>query len=213
MECLEACERLDSCVYLQYDASTCYLCIKNAADVTGEGGLTTTSVQQVETHVKLGVEDVIFTSQSCEGPLAPPEDTRSVNFDSRTTGGQRLTDIAFCGSPFGQYSDKISGFQFKFDGIEQPRVSCGSNPIWGQFPNFTIAENEVVLQVDTCFATVSGYNIMNTITIHTNLRHFGPYGTDAGGCVTYSNTGYELVGFFGKAGAGMTDFGSIFSRC
>ena len=87
---METCERLGSCVYRQYDAGTCYLCIKNAADVTSEGGLTSTTVQQVETHVKLGVEDVIFTSQSCEGPRAPAETNPAIHFDSRAADGHRF---------------------------------------------------------------------------------------------------------------------------
>ena len=211
MECLETCERLGSCVYRQYDAGTCYLCIKNAADVTSEGGLTSTTVQQVETHVKLGVEDVIFTSQSCEGPLANDQVT---NFRRTTTTGQRLTGVEFCSEAWRDFGNKICGFHVSFSGIEQERVGCAYNPIWGQFPDFEIADNEVVLQVNTCFALVNDIMIVNTMTIHTNLRHFGPYGTAAaGGCVTHSNTGFELVGFYGKAVAGIDNFGSIFSRC
>ena len=208
---MEACERLDSCVYLQYDASTCYLCIKNAADVTNDGSLTSTTAQQVETHVKLGIENVIFTSQSCEGPLAY---AFPGNFNGKTNQGQRVTGMEFCGDTFGNFDDKISGFKLKFDGTtQQIQVGC-YNPIWDQFPDFEIADNEVVLQVDTCFGSVSGYNILNTITIHTNLRQFGPHGTAAaGGCVTYSNSGYELIGFYGRAGAAVDDIGSYFSRC
>ena len=80
-------------------------------------------------------------------------------------------------------------------------------------PDFVLTQNEVVLAVDACFQYVSSVNAVNTITIVTNLRQFGPVGVDEGGCVTYSNVGYDLIGFYGRAFGAIDAIGAIYSRC
>ena len=206
--CLEACTRLRSCVYLQYDNDRCFLCINAAADVTAEGGLTSTTAQQIRTSVKTGIEDVIFTSRNCRHDLEFNGDT--VNFD-RNTSNAKLARIRFCSTGHGAWVGKVCGFQFHF-GPDSPIDFGCVNPVWGMMPDFVLAEWETVLVVEACFGRVHNANAVHTIKLMTNLRSFGPVGSNSG-CTIYRNVGYDLTGFYGWTGHGIDSLGTYFRRC
>ena len=207
--CVESCTRLPSCVYFQHENDQCFLCINAAADVTAEGGLTSATAQQQRTLVKTGIEDVIFTSQNCRNDEAIFHDNQ--NFDQHTSGGN-LARIKFCSSDHGAWSDKVGGFQLVFGTVSQNSVGCWASPVWDVIPDFVLAERETVLVVEACFGPISIYNNVHTIKLVTNLRSFGPVGTD-GGCTVYRNVGYDLTGFYGRAVYGIDSLGTYFSRC
>ena len=208
--CLEACTRLRSCVYLQYDNDRCFLCINAAADVTAEGGLTSTTARQQRTLVKRGIEDVIFTSRDCRQDVK--SNGQSSTFDQNTSEGN-LARIRFCSTGRDDWIDKVCGFGLHFGTESQVNAGC-VDPVWDVMPDFVLAEREAVLSVEACFQYVHGFNVVHTVKLLTNLRSFGPVGTDVGGdCVSYRSVGYDLTGIYGRFGHGIVSLGTHFSRC
>ena len=207
------------CVYLQYEHDTCWLCINDAADVTAEQGLTSAAAQTHSAHVKIGIEDVIFAPDggaTCRGPLMMGVDTGLAENFAQITAQNNLNRMRFCSANWGDFRDKVSGFWVYFGAADQSLVGCRISPdgqITGVMPDFVRAQNEVVLAVEACFQYVNGYNVLNTMTLVTNQRQFGPVGVDEGGCVTYRNLGYDMTGFYGSAATGIDTIGATFSRC
>ena len=204
VRCKYRCDAVASCVFYQYEADTCYLCIHDAADAAAEDQLTssTAPAQAVRTHVKQDIADVIFTStQSCHGPMLPPTAT-SQNYNQTSTSGP-ITRMRFCSTD--HFNNVVAGFYATYGGVQQPRVGCalvhaGTVVYHDAYSEFQLADYEVVLHISACFSLIQGFTIVNTLTIVTNLRQIGPYGTDHGNCVSYSQSGYELVGIYGVAG-------------
>ena len=164
-------------------------------------------MRQNRTLVKTGIEDVIFTSQDCRRDMR----FSSQDFDRSTTEGN-LVRIRFCSSSVGGgWRDIVCGFQLYFGTESGIRVGC-VYPIWDVMPDYVRAENETVLAVEACFQRTAGYNVVQSIKFWTNLRSFSPLGI-AEGCTVYRHVGYDLTGFYGKAGHGITDLGTYFSRC
>ena len=217
--CQERCTSLSSCVYLQYEHDTCWLCINAAADVTAEDGLASAAAQTYRAHVKIGIEDVIFASAggaTCRGSLMMGVSRGPAENFAQTTAQNNLNRMRFCSANWGDFRDKVSGFWMYFGVAEQNLVGCRISPdgqITGVMPDFVRAQNEFVLAVKACFQYVNGYNVLNTMTLVTNRRQFGPVGVDQGGCVTYRNVGYDLTGFYGSAATGIDTIGATFSRC
>ena len=218
VKCKRRCRAVESCVFLQYEADTCYLCIHDAADAAGENYLTSSAAppQAVRTHVKLGIADVIFTStQPCHLPVDPPG-VSSIDYYRISTSGP-ITRMRFCW--FSTFNNIVGGFYATFDGAEQPLAGCNEDAWTGvlrndnAYPTFELANHEVVLHIIACFAPVQGYTVVNTLTIVTNLRQVGPHGTDRGNCVSYHQSGYNLMGLYGKSGWGLSGLGSVFERC
>ena len=218
VKCKNRCIAVESCVFYQYEADTCYLCIHDAADAAAENHLTssTAPAQAARTHVKQDIADVIFTStQPCHGPLLTPG-ALDPNF-YRISTGSLITRLRFCG--YGGFSDVVGGFYATFDGIEQQVAGCNFSPgdeylTNDNYPEFLLMDHEVVLNVEVCYAMLHGHNVLNTLTLHTNLRQFGPHGTLHGGsCERYALAGYGLMGLYGWAGHAMNSLGPVFSRC
>ena len=217
--CQERCTALSSCVYLQYKRGICWLCINDAADVTTEDGLASAATQTYRAHIKIRIEDVIFASAgsaTCRGRLMMGVSRGPAENFEQTTAQNNLNRMRFCSANWGDFRDKVSGFWMYFGAAEQSLVGCRISPseqITGVMPDFVRAQNEFVLAVEACFQYVNGYNVLNTMTLVTNRRQFGPVGVDQGGCVTYRNVGYDLTGFYGSAATGIDSIGAIFSRC
>ena len=107
----------------------------------------------------------------------------------------------------------MAGFSLYLNNQPQNLFGCSSSSPSYPFPYFELGQNEVVLKIDTCYATVSGYYAVNTVTIQTNLRQFGPIGYDYGSCTTYEMKGYNLVGARGSAHALIDDVSFAFEKC
>ena len=209
--CLEACTRLRSCVYLQYDNDRCFLCINAADDVTAEDGLTSTTARQQRTLVKKGIEDAIFTSLDCRNDLKFNIDS-GVNFDRSTSQGD-LARIRFCSTGFDDWVGKVCGFQLHF-GPDSPIIVGCNAPIWDLMPDFVKAEREKVLMLEACFHHFErDISVVHTINFVTNLRIFGPVGEGNPGCTIYRSVGYDLTGFYGRTGHGIDSLGTYFRRC
>ena len=122
-----------------------------------------------------------------------------------------MSKIRFCSTGYGDWIGKVCGFQLHF-GPESPiNVGCYM-PRWGMMPDFVLVDWERVLVVEACFGVIYGLDVVHTIKLVTNLRTFGPVGTDAG-CTIYRNVGYDLTGFYGWIGHGLDSLGTYFRRC
>ena len=131
--CQQRCTALSSCVYLQYERDTCWLCSNAADDVTAEQGLTSAASQVLLTHVKTGIENVIFASspsQDCTGSLmeGAPSSVGGQPFSETATAGSNLTKITFCSTNWRDFYNKITGFQLYFGPSDQRLVGCGTDP-------------------------------------------------------------------------------------
>ena len=107
----------------------------------------------------------------------------------------------------------MCGFQLGFNTGNPLQLGRCNNGVWDVMPDFVRAEHEAVLMVEACFGSVWSYNVVHTIKLVTNLRSFGPVGTDGGGCVIYRGAGYDLTGFYGYSGYGIDSLGVHFSHC
>ena len=211
--CRQTCIDVSSCVYLQYENYICFLCINDYSDVIVEGGLSSATAQPYPALVKLGIHDVIFAQYNCH-----PIEMRgvisvggSMFYETSTTSP--LTRIAFCKGA-NDFRELVSGLRLSFGENDQREFGCEGSSYWGEIPDFVAAENEVVLAVEACFQySVDGQYVVNTMMLATNLRRFGPFGSDLGGCVTYSHVGYGLKGFRGRAGGAINEIGALFDRC
>ncbi|XP_059650947.1 mannose/glucose-specific lectin-like [Cornus florida] len=60
---------------------------------------------------------------------------------------------------------------------------------------------EYLVSISGCIGDLDGFFCVKSLTIHSNVRQYGPYGTEDGGRFMTPLTGVKIVGFFGRQGS------------
>jgi len=138
-------------------------------------------------------------------PPPPPQATKfgpfcgkgGRSFDVSTTP-QRLESMTI------RVKDVIESIAFSY--VDQAGVNQNSGP-WGGVtasPNtIQLGPSETVNMVSGTCGTYQGINLVATITFHTNIQIYGPFGTQQSNPTPFSvstNANEGVVGFFGRSG-------------
>ena len=210
--CRISCEQHTTCMYYQFAAANCYICIQDPIQYTSASLIPVQTAVPQETSLKIGVED-FFTNTTCKGYVYRNGDLEDYRYDYYT---DRVTDIQFCASLFYEYGvnsdlDQITaGFQLYLNGISQPQHGCYISTY--PFDLVSFPSDEVVLMVGL-YMGYSGYLYgLRAIEFHTNKGMYGPVGS-IGTSTFYAETGYNFVGFSGWAGVLVDQVGVNWQYC
>ncbi|XP_059658530.1 mannose/glucose-specific lectin-like [Cornus florida] len=127
------------------------------------------------------------------------------NFDHGTSYST-IREIIVCVAPAGT---EIESFQVVYSDIEGKPVSeirrggGGGNPhsVKLDYPK------EYLISISGTCGSYAQYLVVKSLTFHSNIKQYGPYGKQEGSRFVTPSTAGKIVGFFGRSGARLDAIG------